>query len=325
MTQFSAQNAGGTAKIFDIFRGTTHDGPGLRTTVFFAGCLLACKWCHNPEGICFQPVIWYDERQCIGCFECLKACKHQALAVSETGIRVDRSKCTICKACLFSCPSNALELTVHSSSMDELVKEVLKDQAFYEKSGGGVTASGGECMLQAEFVKNFFIKLKIHGINTAVDSSGYAPFENFKAVLPWTDILLYDIKFIDEAKHLHYTGKSNSLILNNLEKITSLMRERTLNCRLIIRTPLIPSATATNETLLAIADYLESSRIADLVELWELCAFNNTCVNKYAKLGKDWSYKNVPLIRKEFAESLLNSLSCYSNLAKKTKLTGILY
>jgi len=314
-----------TANIFDLYRGTTHDGPGLRTTVFFAGCSLTCEWCHNPEGICFQPKVWHDERQCIGCFQCLSVCKLQALSAAESGIRVDDQKCNVCRDCIKICPSKALEMTNHTITIDELTKEVLKDQAYYEKSGGGVTASGGECMLQAEFIKDFFRELKSLGVNTAIDTSGQAPFSSFLHVLPITDYILYDIKLMDETEHIRYTGQSNKLILENLNKIAALIKGKALQSKLIIRTPLIPEATATIRNIQSIADYLVSSRVADSVDLWELCAFNSACASKYARLGKDWAYNNVPLLCKEFAESLLGSVSRYDGLASKTRLTGILY
>ena len=185
-----------TAKILEIQRMSTEDGPGLRTTVFFKGCSMKCSWCHNPESISSAPQIQWIASSCIACRSCLAACSRQALQFSEKedGLIIDRQICDGCGDCVRECPTNALELLGTVWSVDELVHDVAKDRAYYDSSGGGVTASGGEPGLQYKFVTRFFELLKQKKISTALDTcGGYKPAA-LKALLPQTDLVLFDIK-----------------------------------------------------------------------------------------------------------------------------------
>lgn len=291
------------ADIFDIYRGTTHDGPGLRTTVFFRGCPLRCDWCHNPEGITRQPYIWWDDRRCIGCGLCQNSCKANAICTEQTGLIIDPNRCVRCMKCVNACPTKAMEIISREYSVEELLHEVLKDKDYYTSFQGGVTVSGGEAMLQSKFVLEFFQKLREHGIHTALDTCGCVPFESFQQILPYTDCILYDLKLANSEMHRKYTGVHNALILNNFHAIAEAINCSELSSTIWVRTPLIPEATDTPENIQDIADIL-LPYCGNAVSRWELCAFNNACSRKYSKLRKNWSYAETPLMEASYAKHL---------------------
>lgn len=290
--------------VIEINRGTTHDGPGIRTTVFFKGCTLHCAWCQNPEGIAFDQEIWWEGRKCIHCLSCMEACPNDAILDGKEGIQIDRLKCDLCGACVEACPSRAMLFTGKEWKLSELIREVLKDKDYYLAFGGGVTASGGEPLGQYPFVAEFFRALKNVGIHTALDTCGHVPFEAFEAVLPYTDHLLYDLKIFNEAVHRQYTGKSNRVILENLLAIAErYLRPSEGRKKLWIRTPLIPETTATEENIAAISRFIQDN-LADVIERWELCSFNSACNMKYQKLGLGWKYEDTGLMSQDQIDQL---------------------
>ncbi len=311
------------AMIFDLYRGTTHDGPGLRSTVFFKGCPLACRWCHNPEGIAFTQRVWWEARKCIGCLSCRAACPTGANRPREEGVFIDDASCVRCGACVSACPSRALSFVAREWRLSELMREVLKDRHYYGQFGGGVTASGGEALAQHSFVAAFFRELRREGVHTALDTSGYAPREALEAVLPFTDCVLYDVKLLDDGRHRRLTGKSNRLILQNLELLGGEIRSGRARCELWIRTPLIPGATADAENLSAIGAYLAET-LGDAVSRWELCAFNNACIGKYRRLGLPWEYEGIPLLGREEAARLREAALSAGFSESRLAVTGIL-
>lgn len=288
--------------VFDFHRGTTHDGPGMRTTVFFKGCPLHCKWCHNPESIFGKPELQWDEKKCIGCGTCVTSCPQQALVAGEDGIRILKERCQRCFQCANHCPAKAMKVTGEVWELPQLVREACKDQIFFEEFGGGVTASGGEPMAQSEFVGEFLKELKGRGIHTALDTSGFAAWEKYEKLYPYVDTFLYDIKLIDDQEHKQWTGVSNTLILNNLDLLAERMRKEGKR-KLWIRTPLIPGATAQEDNIRGIGQWIRR-HVLEVVERWELCAFNNVCREKYKKLGIEWSFAQEPLMTKEDVEAL---------------------
>lgn len=291
------------ALIFDIYRGTSHDGPGLRSTVFFKGCPLSCAWCHNPEGQSLTPAVWWDRRSCIGCGLCHEACKNGANIIDGQGIHIDRGKCLVCGACVKECPAKALEMIGTAYCLEELVKTVLKDKAYYDQTGGGVTASGGEAMMQAAFIESFFARLHQEGVNTALDTCGHAPWSVFEKVLANADYVLFDLKLADPKAHALFTGVDNSLILENAVRIAQGIRKGSWNTKLWIRTPLIPGATATEDNLRDIGRFIFEN-LEGVVSRWELPAFNNSCTRKYEKLGEAWQYADKELISAAQAQAL---------------------
>ena len=206
-------------RIFEIKKFAVHDGDGIRTTVFLKGCPLRCKWCHNPEGLTGAPILSYAPQKCISCGECVAVCPTGAHVVNESGHTYSREKCIGCGKCEEVCLGEALKLYGKEVEAKDLLPELLEDRAFYENSGGGVTLSGGEPLLQADFAKELLSLLKNEGISTAVDTSGLVPFSAFEKVVPYTDDFLYDIKAIDEDTHLFCTGVSNRLILENIKRL----------------------------------------------------------------------------------------------------------
>jgi pyruvate formate lyase activating enzyme len=286
------------ATILHLQRLSTEDGPGIRTTVFFKGCPLVCAWCHNPESISPNPQVHWIESRCIDCETCVETCPNACLSMQPEGIRIDRERCEGCGKCAEACPGNALELLGRRVGIDELIAESLKDKAYYEKSGGGVTASGGEPTLQADFVAEFFTRLKAAGVQTALDTCGLCSTRSLDKLLPVTDLVLYDLKEIDPVRHAKFTGQPNTRILANLLYLGEAIRARSPQTRLWIRTPLIPGATDSPENLLGLGAFI-AQNLDGTLQRWELCAFNNLCKDKYSRLGKYWAYANAPLLSKD--------------------------
>lgn len=289
------------ALILNIQRMSTEDGPGIRTTVFFKGCSLSCAWCHNPESISGHKEIQWIETRCIGCKNCIRVCKNEALMPEKEGIRIDRDKCKRCLTCANECPGLALEIKGEDSELQSLVKEVLKDKAYFEKSEGGVTVSGGEPLLQYRFVSGFLEILKHEGVHTAVDTCGMCSPDALEDVLAFTDLVLYDMKLMDSGLHKRYTGSGNNVILQNLLTIGELMRKSNTPKELWIRTPVIPGATADDENIRKIGEFI-AQNLKDVVSRWDLCAFNHLCRDKYRRLDKEWVFKDTKLLSRDEME-----------------------
>ena len=288
-------------RILHLQRLSTEDGPGIRTTVFFKGCPLHCAWCHNPESLSARlQTQWFSVR-CIGCQTCVKTCPNGCLTMTTAGLVIDRARCEACgkcaEACLSAeaCPSGALEALGRTVSVVELLAELCKDRAYYEKSGGGVTLSGGEPTFQPDFAEALLRGLKDQGISTALDTCGLCSPHTLDRLLPYTDLILFDLKLFAPELYWEFTGVSNTQILENLQHIREFIKNKAHPIQLWIRTPLIPGATATRENLAAIGGYL-ADQLDGVVARWELCAFNNLCRDQYTRLGLEWSYAKTPLM-----------------------------
>lgn len=279
--------------ILHIQRLSTEDGPGIRTTVFFKGCPLKCAWCHNPESISPLRQVQRFDTRCIACGTCLRACPSGALQGDSSGIHHNPKRCTVCGACADACPPGAVEILGQEVSVAGLVNELVKDRVFFGKSGGGVTLSGGEPAAQADFCIDTACALAGEHISVALDTCGMVASGPFMRIANTVDIILYDLKFIDNNLHQHWAGSSNRLILENLVWLGQEWAGP--GHTLWIRTPLIPGATATRENITAIAGWIEQF-IPRAFERWELCAFNNLCRDKYNRLGMEWSFEDFPLM-----------------------------
>ena len=252
------------ATIFDIERNSYVDGPGIRTTVFFKGCNLRCKWCHNPESQNAKKDILFYKNKCTGCGRC-------------EGLTLDNES--------FFCFNDAKEICGKEYSVDEVFAEVIKDKAFYEASGGGVTFSGGECMLQIDFLTKILKKCKENGIHTAVDTAGHIPWESFEKVMPYTDLFLYDVKCFSESLHIEGTGVSNKQILQNLQRLSD-----NFNGDIIIRIPIISGFNDTFREMTKISDFLKNIRCKSI----ELLPYHKMGEHKYDALNMEYSAYAVP-------------------------------
>ncbi len=238
------------ATIFDIQRYSVHDGPGIRTLVFFKGCPLNCKWCQNPESIDRNPEIAFFENKCIGCGECANVCPKDAI-VFEKGSRVNRELCDRCGKCSEVCYAEALTVIGEKHSIQSLLDVVERDRPFYEQSGGGVTVSGGEPTVQIEFLGNFLEAAKQAGLNTVIETCGAFAWSKFEAILPHLDIIYFDLKAADNDEHKRLTGLGNEHILANARRIVESEK------KLVFRIPLVPDMTATEENLSGLIELLK--------------------------------------------------------------------
>ena len=302
-------------RYLDIQRMSSEDGPGLRSTIFLKGCSLACAWCHNPESIAKKFQVHWLSTRCIGCGSCDNVCPNAALTRDESGVHIDRRLCTGCCTCVSACPTLALECKGVDADVADVCRELVKDRAYFGRDGG-VTLSGGEALLQEGAVELLRL-LKQEGIQTAVDTCGMVFTEQLQAALPYTDILLYDLKIMNDADHQRWTGRGNAMILRNLG-VAALWAKG--NGRLWIRTPIIPGATDSPENIRAIGARINAIGGA---ERWELCAFNNLCTDQYKRLDIDWSFANTPLISKEHMAELL-AVAKSTNACEDIRATGAL-
>jgi pyruvate formate lyase activating enzyme len=223
-----------TGIIFDIKKYAIHDGPGIRTTVFFKGCPLTCGWCHNPEGLKAEKQRMYQVDRCIGCEECVHACPEDAVTLAEAGIVSDQNRCIRCGTCAATCPSQAMEFAGSEMTADQVMARITKDVLFYDESGGGVTFSGGEPLMQADFLCDLLDACGDLNIHRTVDTTGYADAEVIARVARRTDLFLYDLKHMDSDRHRKYTGVSNRRILDNLKFLCA------QSAGIQIRMPVIP-------------------------------------------------------------------------------------
>ena len=266
-----------TGIVFDIRRYAIHDGPGIRTTVFLKGCSLSCAWCHNPEGQSRGVEALIRENRCIRCGACVDACGHGAATWSEAGPVTDRSLCAACGDCAAVCYADARELVGREMTAEEVVAEVARDEPFYARSGGGMTLSGGEPLLQPAFAAALLARARERGVHTALDTCGYAPWETFDRVRGDVDLFLYDVKLLDDERHRRFTGVSNAPILANL---------RSLSARghaIVLRVPVIPGVNddpANLEALAALAGELPHLARVDLLP------YHHIGADKYARLDR---------------------------------------
>ncbi|UYP44108.1 Choline trimethylamine-lyase activating enzyme [Candidatus Lokiarchaeum ossiferum] len=294
--QKSGENGGW---VFEIQKLSTEDGPGIRTTIFFKECPLRCAWCHNPESIWKKPSIQWFKNKCIGCLSCLEVCQQKAIISSESGIKINREKCTACGECVEECPSTALKMIGKYWSVEDLYEEIAKDRAFYDKSGGGITISGGEPTLQMDFLLALLKKCKANGFSTALDTCGLSSQKNYLKLLPLVDIFLLDIKEIDSKKHKSFVGHPNEKILANIRWLAREIDNQ--EKQLWIRTPIIPRYTASDENIRGIASFIVEE-LDNKIERWDILAFNNLAAAKYARMNLPWDFTQDKLFTQDEME-----------------------
>ncbi|MCC9294998.1 glycyl-radical enzyme activating protein [Clostridium sp. WLY-B-L2] len=269
--------------IFNIQKYSIHDGPGIRTTVFFKGCPLKCWWCHNPESQNTNHEIMFFEERCTVCGKCIKKCPQNAIKINNNFPEIDKFKCTLCEKCVDFCPNNAREHVGRNITSNELIKEIVKDEVFYEQSGGGVTFSGGEPLMQVDFLDHILKRCKDRGIHTAVDTSGYAPWKSFERIASKVDLFLYDIKIMDNEKHKKYIGAENDIILKNIENLSN------MGCNIYLRMPIIKEINDDN-------DHIEKTiKLLSIinVEQVNLLPYHKIGMDKYRRLKMNYKLSGM--------------------------------
>jgi pyruvate formate lyase activating enzyme len=263
------------ALIFNIQKFSVHDGPGIRTTVFFKGCPLSCIWCHNPESQDVYKEILYDSKKCVLCGKCEEICLSGAIKIERGKLTTDKIKCNYCGECAIYCMYGAREIVGKEFSLEKVMKEVMKDRIFYEQSNGGVTLSGGEPLVQIDFAEELLKQLKEQNIHTAVDTSGAVNFNILERAAKYTDLFLYDLKLMDEEKHKKYIGVSNKEIIENLKKLSK------IHSNINLRMPIIGNI---NDDDIHIEKTIELLKDLNIKKI-NLLPYHSIAKHKYEKLG----------------------------------------
>lgn len=273
-----------TGLIFDIKRFSIHDGPGIRTTVFFKGCPLSCQWCHNPESQAPHVERIFRSNRCVRCGACVVACTAGAISQNGQFYKTDEDLCRLCGACAEVCYAEAREMVGKRVAVPDLVREIQRDVVFYDQSGGGVTVSGGEPLMQPRFLLALLRACKEAEIHTALDTCGFAPWQTLDAIRRYVDLFLYDLKPMNEKQHRDLTGVSNEVILDNLQALSKLGHD------IILRVPVIPDITAGDDNIRRLAAF-----VGELPHLRaiDLLPYHGIAAEKYARLGKDYGAQGV--------------------------------
>lgn len=268
--------------VFDIQRFSIHDGPGVRTIVFLKGCPLSCLWCSNPESQKLKPVLMYQSMNCIHCGKCISACKLGAINPNNKNF-IDRDICTACGECVNVCPTSALTLKGKKMTVEQVIKELKKDAIVYRRSGGGITLSGGEPLVQSEFARELLKACKAQGWHTAIETTAYANTETIEEVFPYIDLALMDIKSIDSEMHKKYTGVPNEKILENAKLVSKITK-------MVVRVPLVPDFNSSEKDILELCEYVKTLNDINTVHLLPYHTYGE---NKYDLLGRDYLMKKT--------------------------------
>jgi len=296
-----------TGVVFNIQKFSIHDGPGVRTTVFLKGCPLRCQWCANPESQSPRVQVLYDMKKCLHCGKCVQSCPEQALHMDQSGkIHIEREHCTACLVCTKLCPQNALTSAGEEKTTNEVLRICMQDQPFYEESGGGVTISGGEGMVQPDFVEELILQLKEKKVHTAIETTGCVNPDIFHRLAPLFDLLLFDVKHWNSQAHRRGTNAGNELIVENLRWA----QEQGLN--ILPRIPVIPGFNNTPEDARGLAALLSQLGLKRV----QLLPFHQMGERKYEFLDRDYSLSGKKPLHKEdlqeYQQCFLNAgLDCF--------------
>jgi len=290
--------------VFDVERFALDDGPGIRTVVFFKGCPLKCTWCCNPESQSRSTEVAYSEKKCIRCGKCAIICPKHAIRFSGSkGYQINREQCDACGLCAEICPSKAKEIIGRYVTVREIMDDVKKDAIFYRRTGGGVTLSGGEPLIQSAFAKELLEACKSIGLSTAIETCGYASWANFEMVKAHTDLFYYDLKLMGDELHKKCTGVSNKLVLENLKKLS------TVGTPIIVRVPLIPGINDSLENFRAIGSY--SASLGANVREIQILPYHALGIPKYEKIGRICEVKSLGLSEERSLEQHMKIIEGY--------------
>ncbi len=265
--------------VFDIKKYSIHDGPGIRTTVFFKGCPLSCWWCHNPESQSSRHEVMLHDNRCIRCGACVDACPHHAVAWIDGEPITDRAVCERCGSCLDGCYAEARQIVGREMTVEQVMAEIVPDTAFYDESRGGVTFSGGEPLLQRDFLLALLQACRTRELHTVVDTSGFAAWDTIDQIRSLTDLFLYDLKLIDDERHREYTGVTNQPILRNLQDLSALGHS------IVIRIPIVPGLNDDEEPIRQMAEFIAALPNRHPIEL---LPYHHIAIDKYLRLGKTY-------------------------------------
>lgn len=296
--------------VFNIQKYSLHDGPGIRTTVFLKGCPLRCAWCHNPEGMSAQPEVLVLENRCVGCGLCRQACPLGQEVLGSGPMPTGLAQCRRCGACVAACPTGARQMAGQSSTVGAVLAQVLQDRVFYEESGGGLTVSGGEPLAQPEFLLGLLSAAKAQGLHIALDTCGFGRTEDLLAAAGRSDLVLYDLKLIDEGRHREHTGVSNRLILANLQALNR------VGVPLWIRVPLIPGITDDAANLEAIARLVSGLRAVQQINL---LPYHRTGLAKWRRVGQP---SRLQLLAPPSEAEVARAVQMFAGLGLTVKVGG---
>ncbi|MFC1864098.1 glycyl-radical enzyme activating protein [Thermodesulfobacteriota bacterium] len=288
--------------VLHISRGTVHNGPGIRTLILFKGCPLRCLWCSTPESQMSKPEIAVFPNKCIQSGKCIPVCQLNAIHLSNNIISIDRSICNKCGECALICSSEAITLLGQSMTIEDLLKESIKDAAIFKQSGGGVTLSGGEPLLNPGFAGELINALKAEGISVGVDTCGHVPWANLQTVLPNIDFFLWDIKHMNPEKHAEFTGVSNELILSNARAVSE------KNIPIYIRVPVIPGYNDSEENIRATADFARG--LSSVIEI-NLLPLHHLGKSRYDSLDRVYPITDIPLIPDSVMQNMKQLVESY--------------
>ena len=292
------------ATVFDIQRFSIHDGPGIRTTVFLKGCPLSCMWCHNPESKSALPELMLHENSCVGCGECVNVCERKLHSFKEGKHVIDRKSCLICGRCADKCVGGAISVSGKEMTVGEVFSEVMRDKAFYDNSGGGITVSGGEPLMQSDFCYALLSLAKEQGISTAIETSGFSKWENVERLSDCVDLFLWDYKETSPSRHKEYTGVDNVLILENLGKLNE------KGAKIVLRCPIIPGLNDREEHFIGIAN--TANAYSSIIKV-ELEPYHSLGKGKAIAIGKDYPLSDMKSATKADAEVWRNAISRYTD------------
>ncbi|MEL7564557.1 MAG: glycyl-radical enzyme activating protein [Dehalobacterium sp.] len=299
-------------RISNIQRYCVHDGPGIRDVIFMKGCPLKCIWCSNPETQSLDPQIAYNPNKCILCGKCIQVCSSGALSLGENKINLNRQKCISCYKCVESCCSKALHIFGSDMAVDEVFRKI-QSQSSSWRANGGVTVSGGEPLLQADFVAALLKRCRSVGIHTAIETTGFAPWKMLNQVAQWCNLIYYDVKMMNNQKHKRYTGVDNTVILHNLKKLSEHFPE----IELIVRTPVIPGINDEKKDIEDIVKFLQTlSSLQD----YELLPYHGYGSSKYKQLDMEYKLEGINSLAREPVSKLNQQMREMLNLHKKSEV-----